>query len=71
MSFSEIGTQMFQIAKAAWQVAQEGDERQVQKASQTLADARRALYGILAQDTDDDEAENAEEPHADEPDTNV
>src|ERR1700733_13949985 len=50
------GTQMFQIAKAAWQVAQEGDERQVEKASQTLAEARRALYGILAQDTDDPDA---------------
>ena len=49
----EIGTQMFQIAKAAWQVAQEGDERQVEKASQTLADARRALYGILAQENDE------------------
>ena len=74
--FSEIGTQMFQIAKAAWQVAQEGDERQVEKASQTLAEARRALYGILAQDTDDHEAEDADEPHADGPhadgpDTNV
>ena len=66
---------MFQIAKAAWQVAQEGDERQVEKASQTLAEARRALYGILAQDTDDPDAEETDEPDADarpdEPDTNV
>ncbi|HEY4830163.1 MAG TPA: PadR family transcriptional regulator [Solirubrobacteraceae bacterium] len=56
-NLSEIGPQMFQIAKAAWQVAQEGDERQVQKASQTLAEARRALYGILAEESgnsDDD-----------------
>jgi DNA-binding PadR family transcriptional regulator len=66
--FSEIGTQMFQIAKAAWQVAQEGDERQVEKASQTLAEARRALYGILAQDTDDPDAEETDEPDADQPD---
>jgi DNA-binding PadR family transcriptional regulator len=61
-SFSEIGTQMFQIAKAAWQVAQEGDERQVQKASQTLAEARRALYGILAEALDDQEAGDTDEP---------
>ena len=51
-SLSEIGSQMFQIAKAAWQVAQEGDERQVEKACETLAETRRALYGILAQDGD-------------------
>ncbi len=69
--FSEIGTQMFQIAKAAWQVAQEGDERQVEKASQTLAEARRALYGILAKDTDDPDAEETAEPDTDEPDTDV
>jgi DNA-binding PadR family transcriptional regulator len=60
--FSEIGTQMFQIAKAAWQVAQEGDEHQVEKASQTLADARRALYGILAEDTHDPDVEDTDEP---------
>jgi DNA-binding PadR family transcriptional regulator len=63
---SEIGPQMFQIAKAAWQVAQEGDERQVQKAAQTLAEARRALYRILAEESDEPAAEGA-----DEPDTNV
>jgi DNA-binding PadR family transcriptional regulator len=63
---SEIGPQMFQIAKAAWQVAQEGNERQVQKAAETLAEARRALYGILAEDIDEPEAD---EP--DEPETNV
>jgi len=60
-TLSEIGTQMFQIAKAAWQVAQEGDERQVDKAVKTLAEARRALYGILAEDTGQ-EAEDADEP---------
>ena len=61
----EIGTQMFQIAKAAWQVAQEGDERQVEKATQTLAEARRALYRILAEDT----TEPAEEDNG--PDTDL
>ena len=41
---------IIQIGKAAWQVAQEGDERQTEKAYQTLAETRRALYRILAQD---------------------
>jgi DNA-binding PadR family transcriptional regulator len=49
---------IIQIGKAAWQVAQEGDERQTEKAYQTLAETRRALYRILAQD--EPEEENAE-----------
>jgi DNA-binding PadR family transcriptional regulator len=61
-TLSEIGTQMFQIGKAALQVAQEGDARQVEKACQTLAEARRALYGILAENSEED---------SDEPETNV
>jgi DNA-binding PadR family transcriptional regulator len=56
-SLSEIASQVIQIGKAAWQVAQEGDERQVERACQMLAETRRALYRILAQDSDDQEAE--------------
>ncbi|MBV9803858.1 MAG: hypothetical protein JO130_11725, partial [Solirubrobacterales bacterium] len=41
---------IIQIGKAAWQVAQEGDERQTEQAYQTLAETRRSLYRILAQD---------------------
>jgi DNA-binding PadR family transcriptional regulator len=48
---------VIQIGKAAWQVAQEGDERQAEQAFQTLAETRRALYRILAQDTQEDSAE--------------
>ena len=48
---------IIQIGKAAWQVAQEGDERQTEQAYQTLAETRRALYRILAQDTDGDAEE--------------
>ncbi len=48
---------VIQIGKAAWQVAQEGDERQTEQAYQTLAETRRALYRILAQDSADDEGE--------------
>ena len=43
---------IIQIGKAAWQVAQEGDERQTEQAFETLAETRRALYRILAQDGD-------------------
>jgi len=46
---------IIQIGKAAWQVAQEGDERQTEQAFQTLADTRRALYRILAQDSPTEE----------------
>jgi DNA-binding PadR family transcriptional regulator len=51
-SIPEIASLVIQIGKAAWQVAQEGDERQVEKACETLAETRRALYGILAEETD-------------------
>jgi DNA-binding PadR family transcriptional regulator len=50
---SEVASLVIQIGKAAWQVAQEGDERQVDKARATLAETRRALYRILA-DADED-----------------
>jgi DNA-binding PadR family transcriptional regulator len=59
-SLSEIGSLIIQIGKAAWQVVQEGDERQVEKASQTLAETRRALYRILAQDSDSEESDAQE-----------
>jgi hypothetical protein len=42
---------MIQIGKAAWQVAQEGDERQTEQMYRTLAETRRSLYRILAQDS--------------------
>jgi len=53
-SLSEIASLIIQIGKAAWQVAQEGDERQTEKACKTLAETRRALYRILAQDDEDE-----------------
>ena len=43
---------MMQVGKAAWEVAQVGDERQVAQASEILAEARRALYRILAEEGD-------------------
>lgn len=47
-----MASQIIQIGKAAWQVAQEGNERQTEQAYQILAETRRALYRILAQDDD-------------------
>jgi DNA-binding PadR family transcriptional regulator len=41
-----------QIHLATMQVAQAGDERQLQRASETLAETRRALYRILAEEQD-------------------
>jgi DNA-binding PadR family transcriptional regulator len=58
-SIPEIASLIIQIGKAAWQVAQEGDERQVAKACETLAETRRALYGILAEEPDTSEDEDA------------
>lgn len=43
---------MIQIGRAAWQVAQDGDEGQIERATQTLAETRRALYRILAEESD-------------------
>ena len=55
----EIASLIIQIGKAAWQVAQEGDERQVEKACETLAETRRALYRILAEEPDTSEDTDA------------
>ena len=51
----EMASLVVQIGKAAWQVAQDGDDRQVEKARHTLGETRRALYGILAEDPEDAE----------------
>jgi len=59
-SIPEIASLIIQIGKAAWQVAQEGDERQIAKARETLAETRRALYGILAEEEDDDATEDVD-----------
>jgi DNA-binding PadR family transcriptional regulator len=39
-----------QVAMAAWQVAQSADEAQVEEAKKVLAEARRSLYRILAEE---------------------
>jgi DNA-binding PadR family transcriptional regulator len=49
------------IAAAIWQVSQVGDEAQMRRASELLAETRRSLYRILAED-DPEPAENDPEP---------
>ncbi len=39
-------------AKAAWQVAQDGDEKQLAKATELLNETRRGLYRLLAGDAE-------------------
>ena len=58
-----MASAVIQIGKAAWQVAQEGDERQIERAYETLAETRRSLYRILAQDShahEDSESQETE-----------
>jgi DNA-binding PadR family transcriptional regulator len=51
-TFIELRKLLFQVAKAAWEVGQVGDERQIAQASETLTEARKALYRILAEEED-------------------
>ncbi len=51
-ALAELGPLVIQIGKAAWQVASVGDEGQRARATEVLAEARRSLYRILADDPD-------------------
>ena len=46
----ELGPLVLGIGKAAWQVASVGDETQRARATEVLAETRRKLYGILAEE---------------------
>jgi DNA-binding PadR family transcriptional regulator len=48
----ELAPLIVQIGKAAWQVAQVGNEHQTARATEVLTETRRALYRILADDGD-------------------
>jgi len=66
-AMSELGPLMLGIGKAVWQVASVGDERQRTRAAELLAETRRRLYGILAEDsepTTDEQADEQTEPEA-------
>jgi DNA-binding PadR family transcriptional regulator len=54
-AITELAPLVIQIGKAAWQVATVGDEAQRARAVEVLAESRRALYRILAEDAPDAE----------------
>jgi DNA-binding PadR family transcriptional regulator len=54
---SELAPLVIQIGKATFQVAAVGNQIQRERARELLADTRRALYRILAEDADQAEAE--------------
>jgi DNA-binding PadR family transcriptional regulator len=66
---TELGPLVLGIGKAAWQVASVGDESQRARATELLAQTRRALYGILAEEPEDadDSAQAAEAQDPDQP----
>jgi DNA-binding PadR family transcriptional regulator len=51
--FADLKTQLKQINIASAQVLHAGSEGQIEQAAETLAEARRALYRILAEEGDD------------------
>jgi len=61
-TLAELRSLVHQIAMAAGQVVQTGDEQQIGRARDTLADTRRRLYRILAED--DDASPSSREPDA-------
>jgi DNA-binding PadR family transcriptional regulator len=52
VTISDLKSQIKQVAIAAAQVMQAGSEEQVARAGETLAEARRNLYRILAEEDD-------------------
>ena len=60
-AITELAPLVIQIGKAAWQVATVGDEAQRARATEVLAETRRSLYRILAEDAPENEdAEDAD-----------
>lgn len=60
-AITELAPLVIQIGKAAWQVATVGDESQRARAIELLADARRGLYRILADDAHSDDVADADD----------
>jgi DNA-binding PadR family transcriptional regulator len=61
-TLAELRSLVHQIGMAAGQVVHAGDEAQIARARDTLADTRRRLYRILAED--DDASPTSREPDA-------
>jgi DNA-binding PadR family transcriptional regulator len=66
-AMSELGPLVLGIGKAVWQVASVGDDSQRDRAAEVLAETRRRLYGILAEEPADADADDAAD-ESDEPD---
>jgi DNA-binding PadR family transcriptional regulator len=64
-ALTELGPLVIQIGKAAWQVASVGDQGQRARAVEVLAETRRALYRILAEEPEQSE-ESSESDESDE-----
>jgi len=52
-AFADLRTQLKQIGIAVMQVAHAGDDVQLERAAKVLADAKRTIYRILAEEADD------------------
>jgi DNA-binding PadR family transcriptional regulator len=57
-ALSELGPVIMGLGKAAWQVASVGDEQQRSRAVELLAETRRALYRILAEEPEGDDGDS-------------
>ena len=60
-AITELGPLVIQIGKAAWQVATVGNQAQRARAVEVLAETRRALYRILAEEPGDSEGSDESE----------
>ena len=58
---AELGPLVIQIGKATFQVASVGDQTQRDRARALLSDTRSALYRILADETDDADANDTDD----------
>jgi DNA-binding PadR family transcriptional regulator len=52
-AFADLRSQLRQIHVAAMQVAHAGKDQQIERAAKALAEARRAIYLILAEEEDE------------------
>jgi DNA-binding PadR family transcriptional regulator len=66
-ALSELGPVIMGLGKAAWQVASVGDAEQRSRAVELLAEARRALYRILAEEPEGDDGTDSDPETGDEP----
>jgi DNA-binding PadR family transcriptional regulator len=67
-AMTELGPLVIGIGKATWQVASVADERQRAQAAELLAETRRRLYAILAQDPAGDPSAPGDESGVSDPD---